>query len=182
MKIAYEHIRKAPEGQLANELMSRTLEEEICAPTTPSEENRITLAGKDVVSSDSEAHNDIELPPPMQQGIKTVMNDLSTEAPTEHSVQGRKDGDSTWQDAFDEEGSGDEKSNDFVDTQNSLLSSKTGCPEKDIGDKNISTEEFIADLKSDEQVVLQKAYEVVGPAQVTRKKWNALQHGYWTQH
>ena len=91
MKIAYGHIRKALERQLANELMSHTLEEEICTPTTPSEEDSITLAGKDVVSGDSEADNDIELPPPMRQGIETVMNDPSTEAPTERIVQGRKD-------------------------------------------------------------------------------------------
>ena len=57
-----------------------------------------------------------------------------------------------------------------VNNKGSLLQSEIGKPEKDIGTTSISQKEVITDLQSDEQTVLQKVYQVVGPAQVTRKK------------
>lgn len=86
MRIAYEQKRKAPEGQIATELMSRNREEEIGAPVTLSEENSITLVGTDDVRGAMDTEDAIEMPPPMRQGVAPILHDDNMDAHKEDFV------------------------------------------------------------------------------------------------
>lgn len=146
MRVAYEHVRIAPEGELTRELMETSLEDEL-------------LSIADETYDDDQTHDE------------TAMDNEA--AVGDETVTGTHTGGSDMkQDMIDEERG--ERVQTPRRQQGSFFSNNvSGNPVEDIGDTmhgKIRKDDKPVELESEEQRVLDDIYGILGSEQVTRRK------------
>lgn len=174
MMVAYEHVRMAPKGKLAEDLLNKSLEDELYTESyTSSDEEFASDENHEDGNSGNESTVKKEPKIDVEGEIMEQENNLGTavadDAPPSH-LESLK----LMRDIFGDEGS----ENLCTGEKTSLVSAVTmGRPEKDIGRIPKNAPEVGEELNLDEQHVLEQVFSVAGSGQVTRKKWNAHRNG-----
>lgn len=85
-----------------------------------------------------------------------------------------------------EEQQGLESAEDLFIVPSIITSSRSGKPQKDIGNITVGMETVQEDLLTDEQQALQEVKKIIGTAQVSFKKYSLHRHGWygrqWTKN
>ena len=168
MRIAYEHVRIAPEGNLTRELMEKSLEDELASiivddDSTAHDDNRTDNLE---AQTDSEDRNDVILSEERDeneaQGKQYRMHKTQTDSKDRNDVILSEERD---------ENEAQEKQHRMH--KSFFTNQAVGNPAEDIGDtpqgRSKEMEEPF-ELESHEQKVLDDIYGILGSEQVTRRK------------
>lgn len=167
MTVAYEHVRLAPTGALANELYENSLEDELYSQNGPVHDEADVgsdeLVEQEGVKEVEQAHDREEIDE--DEGV------ISTEEPTpviDETPPERLP--SNRNDLMSEIFSDDYDTTPQQDSRSFYTKAAEGEQEKDIGDIYTAGPKKGEELTSKEQDVLASIYEVIGSDQVTRKR------------
>lgn len=167
MNVAYEHVRIAPEGELANSLTHQTLEDELYGNRSTEDHD---TAYQLMDTNDSSAEQKRKATTSEDANGGTVVDDnINGESCVNNIPESDQDKAQLMEDIFGEDEQ--DSSQDPQPKRQSLLSkSRTGNITKDVGDTPISEPGRQNPIVSDEQKVLEQVYVATDGKQVSRKQ------------